>query len=578
MHETKSAVGYVRCSTDQQEDSPEQQKKAIQEFALLKGYEITDWFVDFGRSGTTFDQRPEFQRLRAAVENQPSFGAVICYDESRWGRAIDSEENTYWRFHFRMRGVEVLLVKTSIDPGHEFAPMLKAFEGVQASQYSKKLSEVTFRGQANNGIYSSGGTAPYGYRRVAVNSKTGETRDLGDGQWCIRKQEKVRWELGDAKEVETVETMFEERGSGASYSLIVRHLNQNGIACPRRGRWRNRDGKWSRITVKCIIENPVYCGARVYNRFSSSKLRAHLLGRDRKADANFPVWSNDKDDWVITENAHPAIVTKEAWQKANVHAGRQAAKPRMKIRYDSQYLLVGLMRCSDCGFGFQGWTGKFGRKWYPRYIDSGWKNKRQCEYLALDKDALESFALQAVIDTLSDPDVLNRVNEFLRQLFDAEPGQQQAELQRLESDHKKIEKRKRNLLTAIEQASGEEPVRSLTYRLMRLAREEEGLLLKIDMAKSEMHKEEKTTEVISAVQTYIAEFATNFNRADVFEQKTLLKRAISEIVVDRADRQVRFYIRKVPAATPGLAEILSRIESEEDVTSLVSARRRTRER
>ena len=156
------AVGYVRCSTEMQEDSPEQQKKEIVAFADARGYNIGEWFVDFGKSGTTFDQRAEFQRLRQATENHPSFKAVICYDESRWGRAIDAEENTFWRVHFRRCGVDVILVKTSIDPKNEFAPMLKAFEGVQASQYSKKLSELTLRGAMNNGRFSSGGTAPYG--------------------------------------------------------------------------------------------------------------------------------------------------------------------------------------------------------------------------------------------------------------------------------------------------------------------------------------------------------------------------------------------------------------------------------
>jgi len=78
------AVGYVRCSTEQQDDSPEQQQKAILSFAETKGYDVQEWFTDFGKSGTTFDQRPAFQQLRQAVEGNPPFQAVICYDESRW--------------------------------------------------------------------------------------------------------------------------------------------------------------------------------------------------------------------------------------------------------------------------------------------------------------------------------------------------------------------------------------------------------------------------------------------------------------------------------------------------------------
>ena len=53
-----SAVGYVRCSTELQEDSPEQQKQEIAKFAEQTGYAIEEWFVDFGRSGTTFEERP----------------------------------------------------------------------------------------------------------------------------------------------------------------------------------------------------------------------------------------------------------------------------------------------------------------------------------------------------------------------------------------------------------------------------------------------------------------------------------------------------------------------------------------
>jgi hypothetical protein len=148
-----NAVGYVRCSTEQQEDSPEQQKSEILRFASQRGLEIVHWYVDFGKSGTTFAQRPEFQRMLEAVETGAGFSFVICYDESRWGRAIDSRENMYWQKHFEMRGVEVLLVRTSVDRGHEFAPLFQSLEGIQASQYSKKLSELTLRGARENGQY-----------------------------------------------------------------------------------------------------------------------------------------------------------------------------------------------------------------------------------------------------------------------------------------------------------------------------------------------------------------------------------------------------------------------------------------
>ncbi len=575
MSEHKPAVGYVRCSTEQQEDSPDQQKRAIQDFAAANGYVVKEWFVDFGKSGTTFDQRPEFQRLRAAVENHPTFNAVICYDESRWGRAIDAEENTFWRVYFRRRGVDVILVKTSIDPSHEFAPMLKAFEGVQASQYSKKLSELTFRGQASNGIYSSGGTAPYGYHRVAVNLKTGKERDLGDGEWCIRKQEKVCWRLGDPQEGEIVRRIFTERAEGSSYSLIVAHLNRDGIPCPKRGRWRNRDGGWSVITVKSIIENPVYCGLRVYNRFSSSKLRARLLERDPKSHVDFPIWRNDQDEWVVTENAHPHIVTREEWQKVNTITGSRSLKARRKTHYRSKYLLAGLLRCGQCGYHFQGWTGRSNGRWYPRYIDGGWKNKRECEYLALDKDAIEAFAINAVMNTLNNPDFSRRVAKFLRMLLDTEPEQQQEELRRLQKDLKDLGRRKQNLITAIERARGEQSVASLTDRVTELTQDEEGLKERIVTTKSDIGRENLQVTLIPAIKDFGAGFTANFTQVEPVEQKALLGKWISSIVVDRSEGVVRFYIRKVPAVTPALANIMLKIEGNDEFTAYVSARNRT---
>ena len=138
--------------------------------------------------------------------------------------------------HFRKFGVEVVLVKTSVDRTNAFAPMLSAFEGVQASQYSKKLSELTFRGANNNGIYSNGGTAPYGYHRIAINTRTGNRRTLQAGEWSISGQEKVCFALGEPEEINVVRMIFEKRLNGESLFLITKSLNDHSIPCPKRGR------------------------------------------------------------------------------------------------------------------------------------------------------------------------------------------------------------------------------------------------------------------------------------------------------------------------------------------------------
>jgi site-specific DNA recombinase len=544
---SKLAVGYVRCSTEMQEDSPEQQKREILEFARKNGFDLIDWFVDFGKSGTTFDQRESFQALRKSVENGHTFGTVICYDESRWGRAIDSEENTYWRFHFRKFGVNVILVKTSIDPEHEFAPMLKAFEGVQASQYSKKLSELTLRGAMNNDVYSSGGTAPYGYCRMARNTKTGSVKRLGDGEWCVKKQEKVFWSLGDDSEVQTVRCIFEERGKGVSYITIAKSLNDKSVPCARRGRWRNLDSKWSATTIKSIIENPAYYGARAYNKMSSSKILALKKKRPMRPGAKWPMWRNPQEEWRVVENAHEGIVSKQLWQDANSADARRAQAKPNQHSYHSCYLLTGLIHCSKCGFAFQGWSGKANGKRYLRYIDGGWQSKRVCSFLSIPKERLEDFALQSIRDTIREPEMVMRIETQVQELqrkFSLQPEQvRQSHTKALADNRTRFD----NLIRLAEE--GAVQIEVIKTRLNELEEERarlEKLLARTDSSPVRLDIDEIKQEVAK----FVLNFEERFEAAPIEEKKELVQRCISRIVVDRERMVVRFYVKRIPAVLP----------------------------
>ncbi|MEQ1828157.1 MAG: recombinase family protein, partial [Pirellula sp.] len=59
----KPAVGYVRMSTDQQQDSPERQRRDIAAMADRSGYRIIRWYEDHGQTGTESSKRKEFQKL-----------------------------------------------------------------------------------------------------------------------------------------------------------------------------------------------------------------------------------------------------------------------------------------------------------------------------------------------------------------------------------------------------------------------------------------------------------------------------------------------------------------------------------
>lgn len=59
-------------------------------------------------------------------------------------------------------------------------------------------------------------------------------------------------------------------------------------------------------TIQSIIKNPAYSGTFVHNRHTQVKIN----GRKKQIE-------NPPEKWNIYENHHPAIITKEEWEKAN---------------------------------------------------------------------------------------------------------------------------------------------------------------------------------------------------------------------------------------------------------------------
>ena len=61
----KKAVGYIRRSTDKQEHSLEDQRKAIEEYAINSGIELLRFYEDDAISGTSTNGRAGFNGMIA---------------------------------------------------------------------------------------------------------------------------------------------------------------------------------------------------------------------------------------------------------------------------------------------------------------------------------------------------------------------------------------------------------------------------------------------------------------------------------------------------------------------------------
>ena len=537
----KLAAGYVRCSTDEQgATSIPQQKVEIEKWAKTNQFEMVKWFIDEGRSGTSFDNRPAFRTLTEEVQNKSAFGYVLVYDESRWGRAFNPRESNYWKLHFERFKVKVRIINTSSKNEDDIGSyVMEVVESAEASEYSKKLSRSIRRGMLSEqqSLYSRGGTAPYGYKRIAIDVQTGERKALRDGLRSVPRQEKVVWELGEPLEVQTVKRIFELKANGLGYVGIADVLNSENIPCPKRGRWRNVDQKWSGGTIHTIIQNPVYTGDRVYNRLSFSK----FVARERGIE-DCPKVVNDRSEWVVGNSAHPAIVTGELFENANRPVRGPIMRPNQHY-YRSTFLLTGLIKCTRCTFNYQGHNHKKSGSRY--YVDGGFINKGKsvCSWHSIKQDVLEKFILGSVKEVLLTPQMIKRVESSLQELFDTQPESIQSKVEILEDQIRDTQSKLQNLVAMVEKGMHSESISTRIDELehqLRHLRKEKGLVPDYHP----LHIESK--KITQAVTSFLNSFEKRLETVPFVEKKELIRMVVEKILVDKDQNKVICYIRQIP--------------------------------
>jgi hypothetical protein len=93
---TSTAVGYVRRSTDRQEQSINDQKNILVKYAEEQGIRLNKFYIDDAISGTyTLKRKAFLQMISDAERPSRKFDSIIVYDIKRFGR-VDNDEAGYY--------------------------------------------------------------------------------------------------------------------------------------------------------------------------------------------------------------------------------------------------------------------------------------------------------------------------------------------------------------------------------------------------------------------------------------------------------------------------------------------------
>ena len=353
------AAAYARFSTDKQtENSIDTQLAAIGSYCYQNGHSLVSTYIDMAMSGTNME-RPDFQRMITAAKAR-LFDCVIVYDISRASRDVGD----WMGFRKLMTTLDIEVLSTTEqlgrvdDPNAFLTELLTAGLGQHMVLQTRQKSMAGVAQKATQGVFL-GGIPPLGY-------------DVVDGQYVINQ-----------REAETVRLVFSFYAEGKSY----KHIIDKAAALNYVGKRGQPLGKNS---LHDILKNERYIGIYTWN-----KLKRKYMGR----------WCGGKPnpDIVRIEGIIPAIISQDIWERVqkrmsnNKHNASNTAK--------NEYLLSGLIECSECGGAFIGKTNTNcqGRT-YRYYTCNNKYRTRTCKAANIPADEIEEAVTGQLMQYLATTD------------------------------------------------------------------------------------------------------------------------------------------------------------------------------
>ncbi|MCP4591829.1 MAG: recombinase family protein [bacterium] len=607
------AVGYIRRSTDRQEQSIPDQKKALKEYAAEHGLRLGQLYVDDAISGTSTLGRRAFQRMiQDAQSPAKPFDTIVVYDVKRFGR-VDNDEAGYYRHLLRTHEVDVRYVSENFN-GDATDDLLRPVKQWQARQESKDLSKVTIRGLLSkigggNGATPSGagwwmgGVPPHGYdlryeaadgaflfvvRYLPDGSKqildeSGKlTRTLARGESLnISKRDRAKLMPSSPERVVVVQrifTMYAEQGKG--YRSVAETLNQEDVPTPRGPAWSPiYSGRWTDTTIRSILVNPVFVGDMVWNRRTDARFHQIRDGQavERAGAHGARLVPNDESDWLIVRDAHPALVSRRVFEQARQRREnrpglieQRGRNPRLKTHgrtwngQRSRFILSGLLTYRLCGNRYQGVTRHKGKKRSDgsrvttRYYGCGGhvtKGNQICRMNPLPQAELEAVVIDAVLDFYKPylgKSGRRKMADAVKEQLGSESEELTAARQRADAEQQRVTGAINNLLDNITPSNRE----FVDQRLKELADQRQRLDLRLDELDRLGASQSEVKTIVADGLRFISGLEFTLRNGLPQEKLAALRQCIDRVHLDKPAAEAAITIRTVPTGNLDATQVV----------------------
>jgi len=316
--DTLQVAAYCRVSSDssdQLHSYAAQIRKYTEEIGSHEGWELVDIYADEGLTGTRMDKREDFNRMMADCR-KGRIDKVLVKSVSRFAR--NTKDCLAALRELTSLGVTVYFEKENINTETLTTELMVSVSGALAQQESISTSQnqrQSYKRRMERGEFITC-KAPFGYRLI-----DGKNLEI-----IPEEAEQVRW-------------IFNAYLNGHSLAWIAEQMTQKGF--------RTTDGRpyWQETTVQYLLTNEKYVGDSLCQKTFTSEF-PYVEKRNQ-----------GEVDQYYTEHTHPAIITKEMFEKAHELRQRRA---QQNYAPKATYPLTLKIVCRKCGTPFIRRTTKRG--------------------------------------------------------------------------------------------------------------------------------------------------------------------------------------------------------------------------
>lgn len=315
---TLRVAAYCRVSSDssdQLHSYAAQIRNYTDEISRHDGWELVDIYADEGLTGTRMDQREDFNRMLSDCR-KGKIDKVLVKSLSRFSR--NSKDCLATLRELTSLGVSVYFEKENINTETLTTELMVSVSSAMAQQESISIAEnqrISYQRRMERGEFITC-KAPFGYQL-----KDGKNLEI-----VPKEAEQVRW-------------IFDSYLSGRSLAWIAEQMTKKGF--------RTTDGRpyWQETTVHYLLSNEKYVGDSLCQK--TFTLGFPFVGKRNHGER----------DQYYTEHSHPAIISKEMFDKARDLRLRRAQR---NYKPKEKYPLTMKIVCGNCETPFIRRTTKKG--------------------------------------------------------------------------------------------------------------------------------------------------------------------------------------------------------------------------